>query len=243
VGPVERLSLGPIGRASLAARCLLLAAVYAALGALGLAVVHLHGAATSLWAPSGLALAALVLLGPRVWPGIALGNLVLNIGHGMDPALAALLAAGSTGEALGGWWLLRRAGFRPELARVRDVPALLVGAGVMATLISAVIGPSVIAARDGLALDEALRTAWVWWCGDMGGVLVVAPLLLAVATRRARQPVRVHPLEAFALAALLTLGLAAFAGSSAHPYLLVPPLVWAALRFGVVGAGPRRLRA
>jgi diguanylate cyclase (GGDEF)-like protein len=232
----QRLSVRALGRLPRGVQCLLLAALYGGAGALGLATIELYGAASALWPPAGLALAALVLLGPRLWPGVALGALLVNLGNGHDPGAALLVTAGNVGEAVVGWWALRRAGFRPDLSRVRDVAALLLLAAAAATLVSAVIGPAVVAIEEGLSLEQAVRTAWVWWIGDMGGILIVTPLLLALATRGTRRPARHRLAEVVLLVALTSLALAAFATSSTHQYLLIPPLVWASLRFGVTGA-------
>src|SRR5205814_2340705 len=82
---------------------------------------------SSAWPPSGLALAALLLLGLRLWPGIALGTFLLNWTAGVSAVGAAGIATGNTLEAVAAAWLLTRVvDFRPSLERVRDVIALVV---------------------------------------------------------------------------------------------------------------------
>ena len=61
----------------LAASIGLLAAVYYAAAKIGLRLAYLHGAVTALWPPVGVGIAALVLYGPRLWPGIVIGDLLV----------------------------------------------------------------------------------------------------------------------------------------------------------------------
>src|SRR5438874_12906486 len=91
---------------------------------------------SSAWPPSGVALAALLLLGLRLWPGIALGAFLLNWTAGVSAAGAAGIALGNTLEAVAGAWLLGRVGaFRPSLERARDVLAVGVVGAVAGTAV------------------------------------------------------------------------------------------------------------
>src|SRR4051812_17882716 len=102
-----------------------LALAYFATAKGGLALAHENSSVTAVWAPTGLALAALMLGGRRLWPGVALGAALANSWTGV-PVLTVLgITAGNTLEALVGAHLLGRvAGFRPSLDRARDVVAL-----------------------------------------------------------------------------------------------------------------------
>src|SRR5262249_28423701 len=127
------------------------------------------GVAAPVWPPTGLALAALVICGPRLWPGIAAGAFLANWSVGV-PVLAAIgTALGNTFEALLGSYLLRRTDFRPSLERVRDVLALVVfGAGV-STLLSATIGATSAWLGGVLASADYADAWWTWWIGDAMG--------------------------------------------------------------------------
>src|SRR5262245_57236840 len=103
----------------------LVAALYAAAGRFGLLLDPVGGFATLVWAPTGIALAALLLLGRRAWPAIAVGAFVTNVWAGAALPVAAGIALGNTLEALIGFELLQRAGFRRSLDRLRDVLALI----------------------------------------------------------------------------------------------------------------------
>src|SRR5206468_6249428 len=88
---------------------------------LGLELSVAHGVITPVWPPTGIALAALLLLGPRYWPAITLGAFISNVTSGASPEVAVPLAIGNTLEALAAVYLLRRVDFRPSLDRARDV--------------------------------------------------------------------------------------------------------------------------
>src|SRR5438105_14586857 len=84
-----------------------------------------HGVVTPVWPPTGIALAALLLLGRRFWPAVALGALIANATTGASIPEAFFISIGNTLEAVVGATLLLRVRFRPELDRVRDVLALV----------------------------------------------------------------------------------------------------------------------
>src|SRR5262249_9759897 len=115
----------------------LLAAVYFGAAKLGLTMAFVAEQVTAVWPPTGIALAALLLFGYRLWPGIALGAFLANATAHEPLATAAGIALGNTLEALVGAWLLRRlVKFDPALRRVKDVLSLVVlAAGVSKILL------------------------------------------------------------------------------------------------------------
>src|ERR1700754_3149471 len=96
-----------------------LAAIYFLTAKMGLAIGTSNGFATLIWPPSGIALAALVLLGFRFWPGVVIGAFATNFTLGISPLLAFGIALGNTLQALVGAYLLRRIGFNTSLSRVK----------------------------------------------------------------------------------------------------------------------------
>src|SRR4051794_16201565 len=156
-----------------------LAAVYFVLARVGLRIHAIGGFATLVWPPSGVALAALLALGPRLWSGIAVGAFLANLATGAPPAVALGIAAGNTAEALFAVWALRRVGgFRPALERLQDVLALVLLGGIAAPVVSASIGVASLR-LGGILAPSAVAETWVaWWLGDSIAILVVAPVLL-----------------------------------------------------------------
>src|SRR6266498_1843892 len=91
-----------------AAQMLFLAAVYFVAAKLSLVFAIPPGYATAIWPPSGIALAALLLWGTRLWPGVWLGAALVNFTIEGSPLLAVLIATGNTLEAVVGAALIRR---------------------------------------------------------------------------------------------------------------------------------------
>jgi integral membrane sensor domain MASE1 len=87
---------------------LALAGVYFVAGTLGLRLAFLNASATAVWAPTGIALAAVLVLGPWVWPGIAIGAFLVNATTSGSVPVSAAIAVGNTLEALAGGWLVNR---------------------------------------------------------------------------------------------------------------------------------------
>jgi PAS domain S-box-containing protein len=222
------------------ARLLLVAGAYFGTAKLGLALAFEHASITAVWPPTGIALAAVVVWGYRMWPGVALGAALANIFTGDVPAGTVVgITLGNTLEALvGAYLLVEVAGFRPALDRVRDVLALVVLAGGLSTAVSATIG--VLSLWAGNEIDSAgdLPSAWrVWWLGDMSGDLLVAPFLLVLAAGARPILNRARIVESAALlCVLIAVSLIVFSVGDPIVYLLFPPMIWAALRFRQIGA-------
>jgi PAS domain S-box-containing protein len=226
-------------RARYFAALVALATVYIVTARFGLAIDAVAGFATLVWPATGIALAALVIWGYRMWPGVAIGAALANAFTADTHAPTVLgITLGNTLEALAGAYLLRRGGFRASLERVRDVIALVGLAAVVSTTISATIGVSSVWLDDQIRSADELPSAWrVWWLGDMGGDLLVAPFLLVLASGAYRRIDRTRLVEALTLLGLvIALSLLVFSRSSPLIYLVFPPLMWAAFRFCQVGA-------
>ncbi len=229
---------------NLVAQVLLFGLVYGALARLGLAYSSLAPNVTLIWAPTGLSLFVMLRWGPRFWPGIVLGDLIANAGTGAPTVAILGISAGNVLQTVSCVWLLRRVGFRDDLARVRDVVALI-ALGTACAALSACIGPASLAAGGAIPWD-VYPSVWVQWLmGDATGAVVLAPLLLAWWSHR---PSCAWPTarraEAAGLALLLALlcmtifGGVGWVRQGYYPasLALFPLAVWAALRFGLRGA-------
>lgn len=229
------------GYVRLTAEIVVVAAVYYGAAKLGLLQQLVRGQITPFWPPTGVAMTALLLLGRRIWPGIALGAFCVNVALGPSVWTALIIAAGNTAAPLTAYYLLGRAGFRNRLDRLRDVLALIFLGALGAMLISATVGTAVLVLSGALKGSEFWPTWSVWWTGDTMGVLVVTPFLLVL--RSAHWPRGIPPrrwAEAIALTAT-TLGLGYLATGTSNASLLflgLPSLTWAAFRFQLPGAAP-----
>src|SRR5215831_4095113 len=213
------------------------AGFYIGAAKLGIELPVAHGVVTPVWAPTGIALAALLLFGPSLWPAVAIGALLANATSGASLPVAAGISVGNTLEALVGVTLLRRVDFRPSLDRVRDVAALVLLAAAASTAIAATNGVTVLWISGNLT-DSYASSWFLWWSGDAMGDLVIAPLLLVWLTEPFWKPRRAELLEALALLGL-TAGvcwLVFLHGYWHYPHLLFPLLVWASLRMYQRGA-------
>jgi diguanylate cyclase (GGDEF)-like protein/PAS domain S-box-containing protein len=198
----------------------------------------------AVWVPSGLALAALVQFGPAIWPGIFLGSLAANLVVDVPEGPAALLALGNVLAALTGVWGIRRhAGRRPDFGRTRHVLAFIIYGGLIGPSMSAAFG---IASLQMSGVYESMRDAfggWVTWALDDGlsALVVSSAVLLLAQTRRRDLPGRARLIEAGGLLTLLAVvGWLVLTGRhgepTSEPYLVLPALVWVALRLGPPGA-------
>lgn len=221
---------------------LLLAVAYFAAGKLGLGLTVAFGNATPVWAPTGISLAALLLFGRQLWPGVALGAFLVNATTHTPLLFSASAAAGNTGAVLVAVWLIERGGGVGLLGRFRQV-LLLVGVALVSPIVSATVGAGALALTDALPWRDVPFAWWIWWLGDSLGFIIITPLLLAWARLRQLWPIR-RRAEAAALAmALAAVVAAAFGpwsvgilGSYPLAYAVVPIMAWAALRFGQPGA-------
>ena len=224
-------------------------AVYFVAGKLGLSLAFVNASATAVWPPTGLAIAALLLFGPQLIPGILVGALAVNLATSGDLPSSAGIAIGNTLEAILGSYLVRRwAGGRTAFERPQNVLLFALFAATVAPAVSATIGVSTLAIR-GLAEWSDFAPIWLtWWLGDANGALLVAPVVvLWVAYRGAIRP------EKLAEAGLLAVGTVATAllifgglqpASVRHlpiAFLTFPVLVWAAFRFGPRAAATANL--
>ena len=217
-----------------------LGAAYFVAAKLGLRLAFVNPSTTAVWPPTGIALAALVVLGLGVWPAIFLGALLANLTTAGSVATSLAIAGGNTLEGVVGAYLVTRfAGGPRAFDRAGNVFKFVLFAAIVSTAVSATSGVTTLV-LGGLARWLDAGSIWLtWWLGDAAGDLVVAPALLLWSAAPHVPWLRRRTLEVTALGLAIVLSaLAVFGGHlafSAHNYpvafLCLPVFLWAAFRF------------
>jgi PAS domain S-box-containing protein len=226
------------------AEVLVVAAAYVAAATLRFVFPFTEQGASWVWLPSGLALAALLLRGRSLWPGVALGaffSSVLADHTTLAPAFVATVYAPS--EALIATMIIMRRGvFDLRLETVNSVMRLLLAA-VVASAVTAVVGAWNVTILSGLDSTSYGRAWVIFFVGDALGMVAVAPpLLVWIGNRVSFQALA----RRFEFAALLsaTLCVGALIFTQGHwpvhlmlpvAYLTFPLMVWGAFQFGQPG--------
>lgn len=170
---------------------LAIAAAYLAVGWLSLQVVSAGSYVAPVYPPAGIALAAIILYGVRLWPAVFIGAVATNalamLHSGGEPGLTALASGiGATVQALFGAWLAHRLiHFPTPLDSPGTIGRLLFVVAPTSSLINASLSVPLLAAAGTLTPDE-LPFAWAaWWLGDTLGALLALPLMFVFLARPA----------------------------------------------------------
>lgn len=226
---------------------LVMAICYAVTARLGMLFALPPANVTAIWAPSGIAVAGLLLWGYRLWPGIWLAAFAMDMHTLFMPDRALVTTAMSAGMATGGTlapllsvFFLRR--FTDSLSifvRVQSVLAFVILAGMLSCIVSSTLG-TISLYLGGVIPSVAVLFTWLtWWMGDVAGVVIMTPLLL---TWRHWPHLSSHPrvppaLEyGLLLIAMLLIAQSIFIEGYPLDYLFLTLLIWAVFRFGPHGA-------
>lgn len=216
-------------------------AIYFALAKGGLALASIHPSATPIWPPTGVALAAVLLRGYRIWPAIFTAAMVANATTAGSVATSVGIATGNSLEAVVGAYLINRcSGGCNTFSTPNSVAKFALICVVIATPISASIGLTSLA-TVGYIEPKNFADAWItWWLGDATGALVIAPVIVLWAAGHHYAFSRNEYLETLGvLATAAVVGLIAFSplieqtpGRDPLGFLAILPMLWAALRRG-----------
>jgi signal transduction histidine kinase len=244
VGPVLRrvgVNASEQSAVRYVAGVLALAAAYYGAAKLG-QTLRYTASVSAIWPPAGLGIAALYLWGVRWWPGILLGELLVNgdlLLHDGSFPVGSLLGqqTGNMAEIIVGALLLRRlVGPRAAMDRVDQVGSMLLALGLV-TAISATVGTLSMLAGGVVDASDATEFWRTWWLGDTSGGLVVLPLLLAWAPDPGAAWRRIRTWDgAAAIGAVAVLGIVAVSTEEPVTYVVFPALILVALRCGAPGA-------
>jgi signal transduction histidine kinase len=218
-----------------------LAAIYVLAGKFGLSLALFHPSATPVWPPTGISLAAFLLLGYWVWPAIFLGAFVINVTTAGSIATSLGIATGNTLEGLLGAFLVNHfANGRKVFAQQRDMFTFVVLAALLSTTVSATFGVTTLS-LGGYADWEMYSAIWItWWLGDAVGALIVTPAIVLWVSDHALNWSRSQLLEIAVSIPLLCLvtGIV-FQSSQAMTgpnyllgFLTLSILIWVAVRHG-----------
>jgi len=170
-----------------------IAAAYFALARLSLLLAIPPGYASAIWPPAGLALAAALLWGYRVWFGVLLGSFaanlwtVLNAGNAIlsvSTVLAAVIGCGAALQTvLGAYLIFRFVGCPLNLYRLRDIVRFLLLGGPLACLVNASISVTGLRMAGAISAHDFLFTWFTWWVGDATGAMLLAPVVLSLSIK------------------------------------------------------------
>jgi diguanylate cyclase (GGDEF)-like protein len=218
-----------------------LGGAYFVAGKLGLKLAVVHASTTAVWPCTGIALAAFLILGYRVWPVILTAAFLVNLTTAGSVATSIGIAVGNTLEGMVGCYLVNRfASGQHAFERAQDIFKFAFLAGIASTTISATVGVSTLA-LGGFADWANYEAIWsTWWLGDAVGAVVVTPFLLLWRENPHLNWTRKQATElAFLFPGLVLTAWIVFGGRfhtalKNYPleYLCIPFLIWAAFRFG-----------
>lgn len=218
-------------------------AAYLLAGEIGLAVPFTSGNVSPLWPPAGVALAAMIVFGYRIWPAVAVGAFIVNFFTEIPHVAAVGIALGNTVGPLCGAWLLRQLpSFQPSLNRLRDVLGMSICGALCGSALSATLGAGVLFLTGANAWSGFASASLMWWIGDALGVLIVTPLVLTftrlMSIREGRRLVELACLLLGAVGSALVifdprLGLMR---ADAFAFGVFPFVLWGAIRFETPGA-------
>ncbi|MGA9380525.1 MAG: adenylate/guanylate cyclase domain-containing protein [Phormidium sp.] len=235
------------------AKVTLVAVAYFLGGKLAVSLPGVELLGSSVCPPAGIAQAALLLLGLRYWPGVALGTFFFEI-VGIKPSLILALQAafGSTLQAVFAVALLHRLGFNSSLNRLKDVINFILFGAIISTQINSFLGPLRMCLMGLVEWSKYWEVRWHWFLGDAMGVLIFTPLLLILFQQKPKinyykinlQKINKDWLISIVLLILLfTVSWVVFtsrteAAISNYPleYLPFPFIIWVAIQWGQSGA-------
>ena len=216
-------------------------AVYFLAGKLGSYLAFVNASASAVAPAAGVALAAFLIFGYRVWPAIVVGAFLLNISTAWSLTAAAAIGVGNTLEALLGAYLVNRfAGGRRAFQSAVNILRFSALVALASTTVSATVGV-VSLSLTGFATWSDYGSIWVtFWLANVTGSLLVAPFALLWSSGPWQRWTLSKINEAAALLGVLALvGWVIFGGilpaevrSYPLEFLCIPIILWAAFRFG-----------
>jgi PAS domain S-box-containing protein len=223
----------------------LLALLYVVSGLLGHSSSFMNGEVALIWPPSGIALAAILLFGYRMWWGVALGAWVFTFMSGSPFGFFTVATAvGNTVGAIVCAYLLERfVAFQNSMEKLKHAAGFILFACLLGTTVNATFNVIGLCYSGRLPWEQMFENVIVWWVPNAMSALVVTPIILAWSSPSSLRLSSRGWVEAACCAIGLIVGTQLSFNSwfvydvKNYPlaFLPYPFLVWAALRFGQRG--------
>ncbi len=229
-------------------RSAMLGICYSATGLLGLWLAATAGGyAAPVWPPAGIAAAALLVWGLEYAPIVGLAAFLVNLVSHSEPTtllVAGFIGLGNSLEAVAIVLLLKRLfNFSRDFVKLSDVLGFI-SASVLGPIVGATIGiTAIFALRPGMSPANALAGWTTWWLGDMLGLLVVTPMLIATPPKDSKQTLKTKLFTGLTypivLSALFVLAFTGIVPPTTQPFffgfLVYVGLIWCALALSMRG--------
>lgn len=197
-----------------------------------------------IWPATGFSLAAFLLFGHKIWPGVFLGNFCYNFLHlvlysgnyAISLPIAIVVSFGSLLQAFVGNSILRRYCSKGYFNTVKDIAIFLVPGGLFTCLIASTIGVVTLYLYKPTPFNETFTTWLTFWIGDLLGVYIFTPLLVVWAILQPISRIKDYAWEALIIGISL-LGIIYLTSTASHLFyhFYIPIALWCAFRFGLHG--------
>jgi diguanylate cyclase (GGDEF)-like protein len=197
----------------------------------------------AVWLAAGVGAMASLRFGLAGVAGVMLGSFVIY-SRILQPEDAIRLALGAAaGAGIMGYLPRYLQPFSATLDYVSSVAKFALVAAPAGCAVSALVGVFSLHFFGSLPAGMVLQGLWVWWLSNLLGVYLIAPLLLTASRWDLLPTTKGARLEALVLVLgmlLLTLAMMQYVTplqpSEVVLFVLLPGVLWAALRFSVTGA-------
>ncbi len=217
---------------------LVIGGLFFALGELSIGLGSIGGTASPFWLPAGLVVAFSYLFGLRALPGIFFGQFLFGLYGEPGPYWKHLLiAVGNVAEGTLVWFLTRswlKSG--DPFTSVPNFFSLIASSGV-GSLVNASLGSLALLWSGSIPGTVFFEVMLHWSIGDLGGMLIVTPFILAWGSMESKRFNLRHAFEqGLLLLAVCGITYAVFGGlltlySAPMAFFLLPLLLWSSFRF------------